>query len=214
MIRFGSLVIVFLLLSMPFIAGAQVMGQKIPFAGLGVKIGGSMQALSGAPVRSGPGVVAGLYSRKNIGRFGVRVEALASTAHYTTKYPASIYSLYSPGMDTISKGDFQVIYASIPLMIDYQLNKSMQLLAGAQWSYVVSLYEKNNAFSNIYGTNNFIKPTDFSLVAGLELSVAKKVRLGLRFIKGVTDVNKSTYYLVPKTWTTTGVQATVSYKIF
>jgi len=194
-------------------ANAQIMGTREPAVDLFLKAGGSFQTLSGAPVKAGPGWVAGIGVRKPLYKFGARAELLAINTRYKTKYPASLYSLYAPGMDTINKGDFAVLYGALPLLIDYRLNNSLRVLAGAQLSYIVSMTDKNGAYTAIYGDDAFIKVSDFSLVAGFELNVAKKVDLGFRVIKGATDVNNSKYYLIPKAWTTTGLQLTVSYKI-
>ncbi len=202
------------LLSCSSILGtSQIMGTREPIVDLHVKAGGSFQTLSGAPVKAGPGWVAGISARKPLYRFGARVEALAIYTRYKTKYPASLYSLYAPGMDTTSKGDFEVLYGALPLLIDYKLNNSLRVLAGAQLSYIISITDKNGVFTSIYGDNAFIKLSDFSLAAGLELSVAKNVNIDFRLVKGVTDVNNSKYYLLPRAWTTTGLQVTASYKI-
>lgn len=194
-------------------ANAQIMGTREPVVDLHLKAGGSFQTLSGAPVKASPGWVAGISVRKPLYKFGARVEVLGIYTRYKTKYPASLYSLYAPGMDTINKGDFAVLYGALPLLIDYRLNNSLRVLAGAQLSYVLSTTDKNGAYTAIYGDDAFIKVSDFSLVAGLELNVAKKVDIGFRLVKGATDVNNSKYYLLPKAWTTTGLQLTASYKI-
>jgi hypothetical protein len=200
--------------TLPFFAQAQVMGEKIPFVTVGLKLGGSLQQLSGAPVKSGPGIIAGLYTRKEITkRLGVRVELLGNYLSYKTKYPASYYSLYTPGMDTLNKGEFQTIYVNVPLLVECWVANTIQAVGGVQLGYVASIADKNDAWTSIYGTGHFIKPTDFSAVLGIEMILTKKFKFGARFVKGVTDVNNSKYYLTPKTWTTTSMQATVSYKL-
>lgn len=207
-----------LFLFVTLLAGAvagrgQIMGTREPFVDLGLKIGGSFQTLSGAPVKAGPGWVAGVSVRKPLYKFGASVEALAIYTRYKTKFPASLYALYKPGMDTTSKGDFEALYGALPLLIDYKLNNSLKVIAGVQLGYVISLTDKNGVFTSIYGPDSFIKLTDFSLVAGLELAVTRNVNVAFRLVKGATDVNNSKYYLLPRAWTTTGLQATVGYKI-
>jgi hypothetical protein len=137
----------------------QVMGSWEPFLQVGLKLGVNFQSLSGAPVNSTPGAVAGAYARKDIGRFGVRAELLGSFTQYTTKYPASFYSNYTSGMDTVTKGKFMAIYLSVPLLVEYKLNNKLNVMAGPQFSYLVSLSDNNNAYSKIYGEGNFIVNT-------------------------------------------------------
>lgn len=194
-------------------SNAQIMGTREPAVDVYLKAGGSFQTLSGAPVKAGPGWVAGGSVRKPLYKFGARAEVLGIFTRYKTRYPASLYSLYAPGMDTISKGDFAVLYGALPLLIDYRLNNSLRLLAGAQLSYILSMKDKNGVYTALYGDDAFIKVSDFSLVAGLELNVAQNVDIGFRLVKGTADVNNSKYYLLPKAWTTTGFQLTASYKI-
>jgi hypothetical protein len=193
-------------------ADAQVMGGDEPFVEVGVKLGGDLQHIS-APISVGPGVIAGGYARKDIGRFGVRIEIMGNYCNYATKYPAAYYLIHTPTMDTLSKGEFQGIGISVPVMVEYQVNKKLKVLAGPQYRQLVSLSDKNDAYTTLYGKNSFLKKGDFSIVAGAELAVKKKFSLGARLMKGVTDINKSPYYLAPKTWTTTGFQVAVSYKI-
>jgi hypothetical protein len=200
--------------TLPALSGnSQIMGTREPFADVAIKAGGSFQTLSGAPVKGAPGWVAGISVRKPLYKFGARAELLAIYSRYKTKYPASLYSLYAPGMDTVSKGDFAVVYGALPLLIDYRINNSLKVVGGAQISYALSVTDKNGVYTSLYGDDAFIKLSDFSLVAGLELNVARNVDISFRLVKGATDVNNSKYYLVPKAWTTTGLQVTASYKI-
>ena len=192
---------------------AQVMGFREPLVHMSVKAGGGLSVLASAPVKSAVGPLAGLTISRNLGRAGVRLELLGSMFSYTTKFPASYYSLYSPGMDTVSKGEFQAIYGSAPLLVEYQFREKIQLLFGPQVSYLVTLTDKNNAFTKIYGEDKFLKKIDVSVVAGAEYTITKKLKAGARLVIGVTDVNNSIYYLVPRSWTTFGAQIALSYKI-
>jgi hypothetical protein len=204
----------FILIALQSTSYSQVMGSWTPFLNAGLKLGVNYQTISGAPVKANPGAVAGGYVRKDVyGRFGIRVEALGCLVKYTTKYPAAFYTLHTPGMDTITKGVFQAIYVNVPLLIEYRLSEQLQVMAGPQYGYIVSFTDNNNAYSKIYGNTDFITTSDFSMVAGIEYAINKRVSAELRLTKGVTDVNNSTYYLVVKKWSTSGIQASVSYKI-
>ncbi len=192
---------------------AQVMGGMVPFVQAGFKLGGNFQTLSKAPVKTGPGIIAGMYVRKNIERFGLRIEVLGGFNTYTTKFPASYYSLPSPGQDTLSKGEFQAISLYAPVMVEYVLTEKLQVVAGGQYAYNISMNDNNNAFTKIYGEDKFLKKTEIAIIAGVEYFYNKHVMMGARLTKGITDINNSTYYLVPTTWTSTGIQVSVSYKI-
>ncbi len=192
---------------------AQVMGGTVPFVQVGFKLGGNFQSLSKAPVKTGPGVLAGLYVRKSVERFGIRIEVLGGLNKYATKFPASYYSLPSPGLDTVSKGDFQAISIYAPVMIEYFLTNKLQVVAGGQYAYNLSMTDNNNAYTKIYGEDKFLKKSEIAIIAGVEYFYNKHVMMGARLTKGITDLNNSTYYLVPTTWTSTGIQVSVSYKI-
>ncbi len=196
-----------------FSSTGQVMGIVEPFANVGIKAGGSVQQLSSATVRSGPAPMIGVYVHKNLERFGVRLELQGSYMSYKTKFPASQYALYTPGMDTVKKGEFGALYLSVPLLIEYSVSRKLSVFAGPQFNYLASLTDKNGVFTQIYGEGNFIKSTDFSFAAGIELSIAKKLTFGARIIKGITDINNSIYYRTADSWTLTGMQLSVSYKI-
>lgn len=194
---------------------AQVMAVREPIVNMAVKVGGNYMTLASAPVKGGFAPMAGVYAWKNIGRFGIRLEAMGSMVTYTTKYAASFYSIYSPGMDTVTKAQFDVINVSAPLLIEYQLTERMQIMAGPQFSYAVTVTDKNEAYTKIYGNSDFIKKTDVAIVAGADYAVdfRKRLRVGARVMAGVTNINDNTYYLVPRTWTSFGVQLAVAYKI-
>jgi hypothetical protein len=192
---------------------AQVMGGTVPFVQVGFKLGGNFQGLSKAPIKTGPGVLAGIYARKSVERFGLRIEVLGGFNKYTTKYPASYYSLPSPNLDTISKGEFQSISLYAPVMVEYFLTNRLQVVAGGQYGLNLSMTDNNNAFTKIYGEDKFLKKSEIAIIAGVEYFYNKHVMLGARLTKGITDINNSTYYLVPTTWTSTGIQVSISYKI-
>ena len=194
-------------------AHAQVMAVPEAIAEVGVKIGGNFQKIASSPLNSGVGALAGVYIRKEIGKVGARLEITGSMAQYETKYPAAYYTTYTPGLDTTATAKFQVIYINVPLLFEYSPLPRLHLLLGPQFSYIASVTEKNKVYSGIYGNNNILKKTDISIVAGAEYSIKRKWQVGVRLVKGVTDVNNSTYYLIHKPWTSIGGQVSISYRI-
>lgn len=208
-----AFVLLSLALFLTNISRSQVVGFRDPFANVGVKVGGTAGYIASAPLKSSAGPLAGIYARKGIGRFAVRIEAMGSYAQYKTKYPAAYYSTHLPGMDTVTAANFQVIYLNVPLLFEYEATKKLHLLLGPQFSYIVSITDKSKVYSGIYGNSNILTNTDFSVAAGVEYDLGKRMQLGARIIKGVVDVNNSTYYLVHKPWTSAGAQVSVSYRI-
>lgn len=192
---------------------SQVMGVVEPIANVGVKAGVGVQQLSSTTVKAGSYAMLGAYVHKNIERFGVRLELQGSITKFTTKLPASTFALSVPGLDTVSKGEFQAVYVHIPLLIEYAVSKSLSAFAGPQFNYLAMLNDVNGVYTDIYGEGKLLKPTDFAFVGGVEFLVAKNVYFGLRIIQGLTDINNSTFYLKPDKWSLTGMQLSVSYKI-
>lgn len=196
-------------------AHAQVMGFREPIVNLAVKVGGNFMHLMSAPVKTSPGPLAGLYVWKEIGRFGIRLEATGMMATHTTKYPASAYVVYTPGTDTETKASLQALYVNVPLLLEYQLNEDLQFVFGPQGTYMISLTDKNDAYTKVYGNADMLKKIDVALVGGAEYAFTHRKRLiaGARAVVGVTDINNSAYYLVPRTWSSVALQLSLSYKI-
>jgi hypothetical protein len=169
--------------------------------------------LSSAPVKSSPSPIVGLFAYNNMGRVGIRLEVMGTMVTHTTKYAASYYTIYTAGTDTITKAEMQTINVSAPLLVEYQLTERIQLVAGPQFSYLVSVTDKNEAYTKVYGDTKFLKKTDVAIVAGAEYQIGANIKVGARVVAGVTDVNASTYYLVPRSWSTLAGQLSISYKI-
>ncbi len=200
-------------MGMSYAADAQVMNIREPLFRAGVKVGGQFMRLSSAPVKSSPSPIVGLFAYNNMGRIGIRLEAMGSMVTHTTKYAASYYTLYTAGADTVTPAELQTISVSVPLLVEYQLTERIQLIAGPQLSYLVSITDKNEAYTKVYGDTKFLKKTDIAIVAGAEYQIGANIKVGARVVAGVTDVNASTYYLVPRSWSSLAGQLSISYKI-
>lgn len=200
-------------LSLASSSRSQVVGFHDPFVNMGVKVGANFEHIASAPLNGSIGPLAGVYVRKGIGRCGVRLEVIGSYAQYKTKYPAAYYVNHTYGMDTVTKGNFQVIYANVPLLFEYRATKKLSLMVGPQFSYTASITDKNKIYADVYGNSNIITKVDFSMALGAEYKVAKKMHIGARVMKGMLDVNNSTYYLTHKPWSSIGAQVCISYVI-
>jgi hypothetical protein len=194
-------------------ADAQVMNIREPLFRAGVKVGGQLMKLSSAPVKSSASPLVGLFAYNNMGRIGIRLEAMGTMVTHTTNYAASYYTLYTAGADTVTQAELQTISISVPLLVEYQLTERIQLIAGPQFSYLLSVTDKNEAYTKVYGDTKFLKKQDYGVVVGAEYQIGANIKIGARMIAGVTDVNASTYYLVPRSWSSLAGQLSISYKI-
>lgn len=196
------------------VASSQVMGAWEPLLNVGVKAGAGFSSLSQSAIDTKPAILAGIYvQRRLIGRFGIRAEAFGNITSYTTKYPAAFYTSNKAGKDTVSKGEFSAVHLSIPLLAEFYFSKNLRIIAGPQFNYLASLTDKNGVYTSIYGDDKLFNKTDFAAVAGVELKLMKRLDFGARMVLGLTDLNNSNYYLVPKAWRSSGAQLSLSYRV-
>ena len=88
------------------------------------------------------------------------------------------------------------------------------MLLGPQYSHLISSSDKNGEFTKIYGKNNVFYKSEFSMVGGFEIQLPHALRIGARYIKGLTDVNNSIYPKAYEAWTINTVQITFSYRLY
>ena len=183
---------------------------------LGVKVGFNFQEMIKSPFSPSfnPGVVAGGYFRRFWGSSGIRGELLINTASYNSENPAAYYAPHTVGTDTTTKSAFKAMYISIPVMFEQKCFHKLYLLLGPQYSYLVSSSDKNGEFTKIYGKSNIFYKSEFSLVGGFEVQLPHALRIGARYVKGLTDVNNSIYPKAYEAWTMNAVQLTFSYRLY
>ncbi len=80
-------------------------------------------------------------------------------------------------------GDIQLHYLSIPLLLNYKVNRLLSLQAGPQFG--ILLDQNKDLLQN--GKDAF-KSGNFSLVGGAQLNILK-LRVYGRFVGGVTDIS-------------------------
>jgi hypothetical protein len=83
-------------------------------------------------------------------------------------------------------GSIQLKYLSIPLLLNYNIDKIIAIQAGPQFSILMN--ENDNLLKN--GENAF-KSGEFSIVGGIQLKLLKFRAYG-RYIGGLTDINHIT----------------------
>jgi hypothetical protein len=94
-------------------------------------------------------------------------------------------------------GSIQLKYLSIPLLVNYNINKIIAIQAGPQFGVLIN--ENDNLLQN--GQNAF-KTGEFSVVGGIQLKLLK-FRVYGRYISGITDINHVTS---SGTWKASAIQ--------
>jgi len=120
--------------------------------------------------------------------------------------PEVLYSLQGSqlkGATTSTNYTTQLNYVSVPLLLKATIGP-VYVEAGPQFSYLVAANEQGNIQVRNAGgqplfvnadqtsTDNY-KRNDFALVAGVGLKLGSIVRVGGRFIAGLTDINNVQY---------------------
>ncbi len=183
---------------------------------LGVKVGLNFQEITKSPFSPSlnPGLVAGGYCRRFWGGSGIRGELLINTASYTSQNAASYYVPHIASTDTVTKSAFKAVYLSVPIMFEQRIRHKAYLILGPQYSYLISSTDKNGEFTKIYNKSNVFFKSEFSLVGGFEIQLPHALRIGARYIKGLTDVNNSVYPKAYEAWTINTVQISFSYRLY
>lgn len=133
-------------------------------------------------------------------KFGLRVEVLASSMHYTFRHITD-----SAGQ----KGDFTALNINIPAMLQYNLFSVVLLQAGAQYSTLISI--KNNAgYSG--DAKLLFKSSELSFVGGAEAQLPYNFMVGVRYIHGLSNMNNNTVFYNEE-WKHSAFQLTVGYRI-
>lgn len=168
--------------------------QDLPVkADLGVKIGANFTQLGGDNwVKTyQPGIHGGIILGVRKHKVGVQVEALVSTAHYSTK------DLF----DSVKKGDFRATYFDIPVMFEYRLVggkllPKVWIMAGPQFSSIMSVKSLNDFAGDAKST---FKSGYFAGVVGLEVRYMK-FTLGGRYVMGLTSINNESVASAKGAW--------------
>ncbi len=100
--------------------------------------------------------------------------------------------------------NIQLKYLSIPVLLNYNINKFLALQAGPQFG--ILLNKNDNLLQN--GENAF-KSGNFAVVGGLQLNLLKFRAYG-RFVGGQTDISNLSN---SDTWKTTAIQLGVGFTL-
>lgn len=163
----------------------------VPVVTLGVKAGVNMQQANGSAINSSfaTGVLGGAFVGVSKKKMGVRVEGLVKSAKVDFGTSTGTATINTVGID-------------IPVLFEYSVIKRLKLHVGPQFTTILS------AKSGGTDVKNSIASSDISVAAGAEVYLPLKLTLGARYIKGFTDMDKTS----AGKWTTSTLQFTVGYR--
>ena len=148
---------------------------------LGIKGGVNMGKLSGSTFtdKFTMGYQIGGFSTIPIGeKFGIQPEVMFNQTNLDT---ASRFSEIYPEFSKMN--DIQLNSLTVPIMINYNMNKFMTLQAGPQFGVIID--QNKNLLQN--GEAAF-KSGNFALAGGLQLKISK-IRIYGRFVGGLTNLD-------------------------
>ena len=180
---------------------------KPPVGGItdfGVKVGLNMQELVKSPFASQfkPGILGGIYARRYWDLIGIKADVLASTANYVT------------GGSAVPKSDFSTLYLSVPFALQIRVYHEIFVELGPQYSRLLTYKDKNSDYTKAYGKTDIFYKSEFSAFAGIDAQLPYNVRVNLRYIKGLTDVNNNVYPEAFYQWTINSIQLSFSYRLY
>ncbi len=168
---------------------------------LGIKGGANLGKISGQSFKDefSLGYHVGGFATIGLGdKFAIQPEVLFNQVNNDTT--TSFSDVFRPrNLDQV-----QLKFLSIPIFLNYNVNKFITLQAGPQFG--ILLNKNDNLLQN--GSNAF-KSGDFSLVGGVQLNLLK-FRVYGRFVGGQTDINNLGGN---DTWKTKAIQLGVGFTL-
>ncbi|MEO8414221.1 MAG: porin family protein [Ginsengibacter sp.] len=180
-----------LTLALLLFIGTSVFSQSFSF---GIKGGANLGKVSGKSFKDQftLGYHVGAFATIGLGnKFGIQPEVLFSQVNVDTSSNFSDVTAFN------NINNIQLKYLTIPILINYKLNRILTLQAGPQFG--ILLDQNKDLLQN--GQDAF-KSGNFSLVGGLQLNLLK-FRVYGRFVGGQTDINNIGNN---ETWKTTAIQ--------
>lgn len=166
---------------------------------LGIKAGANLNKISGMSFKDEFtfGYNAGGFATIGLGdKFAIQPEVMFNQVNNDTA------TSYSDVFKVKNADKIQLKFLSIPVLLNYNLNKFITLQAGPQFG--ILLNKNDNLLQN--GSNAF-KSGDFSLVGGVQVKLLK-FRVYGRFVGGQTDINNLSSN---ETWKTKAIQVGVGF---
>ncbi|MEP7254068.1 MAG: porin family protein [Ginsengibacter sp.] len=161
---------------------------------LGIKGGANLGKISGQSFKDqfSLGYHVGGFATIGLGnKFAIQPEVLFNQVNNDTT------TSFSDVFKVKNVSSIQLKYLSIPVLLNYNINKYLKLQAGPQFG--ILLNENDNLLQT---GNNAFKSGNFSLVGGLQLDLLK-FRVYGRFVGGQTDISNLSS---SNTWKTSAIQ--------
>jgi len=195
---------------------AQIYAETLhPDADFGIKVGANFQQIVGSPFipAYNTGFAGGLFWGKNWDKIGFHIEALVNNGSYNTEHPVSYGLFHEKGTDSTNKGKFSALYLSIPVLAEIKLKKKIFFEIGPQYNYMLSFTDNNGAYTKEFKNDKILKSGEVCIDLGINANLPYGFNLGFRYVKGLTNVNNSTYYRANDAWQINDAQILLSYKI-
>lgn len=173
---------------------------------LGVKAGANIVKMDGQSFDQDFhfGYNVGAFAELNFtSMWGIQPEVTWNQANYRT---GDHFGDIFPGSPNDVKGKLN--YLTIPILLSFRPIKLISLQAGPQFGILMS--GDQNLVQN--GQNAF-KKGDFSLVGGAQLNLAG-LKIGARYVLGLTDVDNLGNGTIQDTWKNKGYQVYAGFRIF
>jgi len=181
-----------------FFISSSLFSQGVSF---GIKGGANLGKISGESFKNEFTLAyhAGAFVTISGKKWGIQPEVLFNQVNADTATNFSQITQFK------SMSQIQLKGLTIPIMVNYNLNKFITLQAGPQFGIILD--QNKNLVQN--GKDAF-KSGDFSVAAGLQLNLLK-FRVYGRFVGGVTDLNNITSN---DTWKVQAIQLGVGFALF
>ena len=112
---------------------------------------------------------------------GVQAEALVKTVNYNVYTPNT---LAVPPVTTYTAVNVNTISLEVPVLFEYRLFWHIWGQVGPEFSSLLSAKDHSTNYSNQFNSQ------DFAAVIGLEAHLPMRLNIGVRYVYGVTDINK------------------------
>ncbi|OQP47974.1 hypothetical protein A4R26_31475 [Niastella populi] len=150
----------------------------------GVKADISYSALKGEGIKNkfAPGFQAGGFATYNITKqWAIQPELLYSFSQY--KKGSDFLTYYNNYGRSAAGENISLASISVPLLVRYNLNKTLSFLAGPQYSYLV--WDDESLLKN---DRQAFRNSEFSANIGVQVNI-EKVGFYARYNKGLSDIN-------------------------